>query len=208
MINILIPLAGQSAFFKSEEYIFPQPLIEIRGKPIIQLVTENLQRISDRKRFIFVLNDQDCVSFHLDNIVSLLTDGNCDVIRLKSQTRGAACSCLMAIAFIDNDDELIISNADQIIAHSLDDILLSFRRRNCDAGVICFESVHPRWSFVRLDENQKIIETAEKRVISKMRSPVSIISNMADILFRRPWSPFEETPMSRGLITSPPYSTS
>ena len=36
-----------------------------------------------------------------------------------------------------------------------------------DAGVITFESVHPRWSYVRLNENNLISETAEKRPISK-----------------------------------------
>ena len=40
---------------------------------------------------------------------------------------------------------------------------------SCDAGVITFESVHPRWSYVRLDSENRVTETAEKRPISNSR---------------------------------------
>jgi ribosomal protein L31 len=36
-----------------------------------------------------------------------------------------------------------------------------------DAGVITFKSLHPRWSYVRLDEHQRVVETSEKRPISR-----------------------------------------
>ena len=37
-----------------------------------------------------------------------------------------------------------------------------------DGGVIVFDSVHPRWSFVRVDKAGFVIETAEKRPISRL----------------------------------------
>jgi dTDP-glucose pyrophosphorylase len=36
-----------------------------------------------------------------------------------------------------------------------------------DAGVACFDSVHPRWSFVKTDDDGKIVEVAEKRPLSR-----------------------------------------
>ena len=41
-LNILIPMAGAGSRFESAGYTFPKPLIEVNGKPMIQLVTENL----------------------------------------------------------------------------------------------------------------------------------------------------------------------
>jgi dTDP-glucose pyrophosphorylase len=54
-----------------------------------------------------------------------------------------------------------------VINHDLNEIFDCFEDKNIDAGVICFTSVHPKWSYVRLDENNKIVETAEKRPLSK-----------------------------------------
>ena len=41
-INIVIPMAGDGQRFHEFGYRAPKPLIEIHGKPIIQLVTKNL----------------------------------------------------------------------------------------------------------------------------------------------------------------------
>ena len=41
-MNVLIPMAGRGSRFASQGYTFPKPLIEVNGKPMIQVVTENL----------------------------------------------------------------------------------------------------------------------------------------------------------------------
>ena len=41
-LNVLIPMAGAGSRFAQAGYTFPKPLIEVRGKPMIQLVVENL----------------------------------------------------------------------------------------------------------------------------------------------------------------------
>jgi len=167
MINILFPLAGKSTFFDLPQYRFPKPLIEIAGKPMIQLAVDNFDTIEDEKYFIFVIDKGDCAKYHLDDVLRLLSDSHIEIIELDGQTRGATCSALMAIDHINNDTPLIISNADQIFDDDLNKVIRHFRKGDADAGVICFESVHPRWSYVRLDENGFVVETAEKRPLSK-----------------------------------------
>jgi len=114
-----------------------------------------------------VVNDEDCRKHHLDNILNLLTNEQCQVIKIRKETKGAACSALLAIKHINNDDELIIANGDQIFMDDLNRVLEIHRTNNFDAAVIIFNSVHPRWSYVRLDDNSLVIETAEKRPFSK-----------------------------------------
>ena len=46
-------------------------------------------------------------------------------------------------------------------------ILKSFEKNKLDAGVVCFETVHPRWSYVRMDNAGNVVEASEKRPISK-----------------------------------------
>ena len=166
MINILIPLGGKSGFFNASDYIYPRSLIEINGKTMIQRIIENYTEIED-KHFIFVINQEDCDRYHLDSILRLLTDSQCDVIKLSGETKGAVCSALMAVELINNKIPLIIANGDQVIEASLADITRHFQTKELDAAVITFESVHPKWSYVRVDDSNKVIESAEKRPLSK-----------------------------------------
>jgi len=165
MINILIPLAGKNQFFPEAEYPFPKSIIEINGKTMIEHVLDNFSSIKKDKQYIFIVNGEDCKKFHLDNVLNLLTESKCQIVRLDAETKGAACSALMAVEFINNDDELIVSNADQIIDETLENILFEFSSN--DAGVISFDSVHPKWSYCRIGKDGKVTEAAEKRPISK-----------------------------------------
>ncbi len=165
MINILIPLAGKNQFFSEAEYPFPKPLIEFNGKTMIEHIIDNFKSIRRDKQFIFIVNSEDCKKYHLDSVLNILTNYTCQIIKLDKETKGAACSAMMAVEYIDNDTPLIISNADQLFDICLDEVINSFA--SSDAGVITFESIHPRWSYVRLDNGNKVIETAEKRPISK-----------------------------------------
>jgi dTDP-glucose pyrophosphorylase len=164
MINILIPLAGNNKFEHDSEYIYPKPLLEIRGKTILEHVIDNFAEIEKEKHYIFVLTSQDCKQYNLDSTIRLLVK-NCEIIKLDNITEGTLCTALMAIDCINNSTPLIISNADQIFQESLADLIVHFE--NYDAGVPVFESVHPRWSYVRVNKNNEIIQTAEKKPISK-----------------------------------------
>ncbi len=72
----------------------------------------------------------------------------------------------MAFDEIDPAAPLIIANSDQVIDVDLAAIVDDFRHRGLDAGVITFDSIHPRWSYVRL-EGDAIVEAHEKKVISR-----------------------------------------
>lgn len=167
MINVLIPLSGNSKFFDSEEYFYPKMLVEILGKPMIQHAVENLQTIQHDLQFIFVIKKIDCVKFHLDDTLHLLTNGECKIIILDQETKGAACSALLAIDVINDGNPLIIANFDQLIDGDLSKIVDELFNTNCDAGCLVFNSTHPRWSFVKLDADNYVLETAEKRPLSK-----------------------------------------
>jgi dTDP-glucose pyrophosphorylase len=166
MINILIPMAGKSIYFSENEFLFPKPLIEIGQKTIIEHVIQNLSSIDKDIQFIFVLSSTDCRKFHLDSALNIITDFKCKIVRIENETKGASCSALMAISHIGSTCPLVIANCDQLFDDSLPDLIAKLQE--ADAGVITFESVHPRWSYVRLDDQEYVIETAEKRPISRV----------------------------------------
>jgi NDP-sugar pyrophosphorylase family protein len=165
MINIILPMAGKSIHFSDEEYPYPKPLFEIGQKTIIERVIHNLATVGSSVQFIFVVSSSDCRKFHLDSTLNIITDNKCKLVKLDNDTKGAACSALMAISHIDKKQPLVIANPDQLFDDSISDLLDQFH--DADAGVVTFESVHPRWSYVKHDEHGLVAETAEKRPISR-----------------------------------------
>jgi NDP-sugar pyrophosphorylase family protein len=143
MLNILIPMGGPNNF-DNVEYQYPKPLIEVGGKPLVELVIDCLDKIQEEKRFIFIVNSTDCHKYYLDSVLHLITNDQAIVLKLEKDTQGAACSALMAIDYIDSDDSLLISSSDHIIEYDLNKIIQQFNSREIDAGAVCFESVHPK----------------------------------------------------------------
>jgi NDP-sugar pyrophosphorylase family protein len=164
MLNILIPMAGKSNHFSEDEYPFPKPLLEIGQKTMIEHVVANLSSAGPKIQFIFVVSAADCRKFHLDSTLNIITNHQCKIVKLDKDTKGAACSALMAISHIANQNPLIIANSDQLFDDSISEMIQQIGE--ADAGVLTFRSVHPRWSYVRPDENGFVVETAEKRPIS------------------------------------------
>jgi len=68
---------------------------------------------------------------------------------------------------IDLNDELIISSADHYLDENIDEVLDYFRAKSLDAGVLTFESVHPKWSYAILDKYNNVKQTSEKKPISR-----------------------------------------
>ncbi len=163
-VNILIPMAGTTKFFPEDEFPYPKPLIEIGGKMMIQHVMNNLNRIPGEINVIFIVNQHDCKKYHLDSVLKIMVPDNCTIIRIDKETRGAACSALLAIDYINEETPLVIANMDQIFTVSLERVMSELKKY--DGGVITFDSVHPRWSYARVDANNEILETTEKRPIS------------------------------------------
>jgi HAD superfamily hydrolase (TIGR01509 family) len=161
-LNILIPMAGEGKRFADAGYIFPKPLIEVNNKPMIQVVIENL---NIEAHYIFIVQKSHYEKYNLKQVLSLIAPG-CDIISVEGLTEGAACTTLKARELIDNNAPLLIANADQYIEWDSNESMYAFKNDNIDAGILTFESTHPKWSYAKLDDNGFVTEVAEKNPIS------------------------------------------
>lgn len=164
-MNIIVLMAGPSTDFEKMGHAYPKYLLELKGLPIIQQVVESLKPLEANISFVIRKEDDDRA--FLASTLKILSPKS-EIYKVSSTTKGATCSALFAIDSINNDEELIVINGDQLITADLKPIIDEFRDRQLDGGVICFRSVHPRWSFVSLDENGFVNETSEKRPISDL----------------------------------------
>lgn len=161
-MNVLIPMAGAGSRFAQAGYTFPKPLIEVDGKPMIQVVVDNL---NIEAHYVFIVQEEHYEKYNLQYLLNLIAPG-CDIVKVNGLTEGAACTTLLAKEFINNDDPLVIANSDQFVEWNSNECLYAFRADGIDGGIVTFEATHPKWSYAKLGEDGFVAEVAEKKPIS------------------------------------------
>jgi NDP-sugar pyrophosphorylase family protein len=164
---VFILASGSSEAYHLAGSPYPKNLVEIAGKPLLQHVTEWLLPLKNiGAQFVFLIPKMENDRFFTASVIRLI-DADAQVIEVPNSTGGAACTALLAIDAIDPESELLIVNGDIVIDCDPTAIVKGFSARSLDAGAVIFEGIHPRWSYVRLDEHGFVIEAAEKRPISR-----------------------------------------
>lgn len=161
-LNVVVPMAGAGTRFQKAGYTFPKPLIDIKGKPMIQRVVENLGVDAN---FIFIVQKSHREKYNLDSMLNLISPG-CKVVEVDGLTEGAACTTLLAKNFIDNENPLLMANSDQFVEWNPPEFFYKMNEQECDAGIVTFKSTHPKWSFAKVDKKGYVTEVAEKNPIS------------------------------------------
>ena len=161
-LNVLIPMAGAGSRFEQAGYTFPKPLIEVKGKPMIQVVVDNL---NIKANYIYVVQKKHKEKYNLDTLLNLITP-NCKIVETEGVTEGAACTALLAKEYIDNDNPLFFANSDQFVEWDSNEFMYKMNETDVDGGIVSFRATHPKWSFAKIDDDGFVTEVAEKNPIS------------------------------------------
>ena len=162
-LNIVIPMAGAGSRFSAAGFTFPKPLIEVNGKPMIQLVVDN---INIEANYTFIVQKSHYEKYNMKPMLQMLRPG-CKIIQTEGVTEGAACTLLLAKEHINNDNPLLIVNSDQFLEWNSNEALYAFSAENIDGGILTFESLSPKWSYVSIGDDGFVKDVREKEVISK-----------------------------------------
>lgn len=164
---VIFPMTG-SLSFGGDDFRYPKPLIELNDKTMLENAIEAFLDIP-QVEFRFIIKNEDDRRFKLSSLISQATGGKpFKIVTVPDETSGALCSALMALPF-DNGREhegVVISNYDQIFDVSVSWLIDQVSYKNTDFGLASFESIHPKWSYVRLDSEGFVCEASEKRPIS------------------------------------------
>jgi len=163
-LNVLIPMAGAGTRFQQAGYTFPKPLIDVDGRPMIQVVVENLNIDAN---YIYLVQKMHREKYNLDILLNLLTPG-CTVIDVDGLTEGAACTALLAKQYIDNASPLFFANSDQYVEWDSNEFFYKMNESDLGGGIPTFKATHPKWSFAKLDNEGYVSEVQEKKPISNL----------------------------------------
>jgi dTDP-glucose pyrophosphorylase len=155
-MHIIIPAAGLGSRFINSEFQNHKPLISWNNKPMLQHVVDNFKRpdikISIIKQSKFDFSCPDVEIFNVDNI-----------------TDGPATTASLVRDSVDPEDQLIITNCDQIIKDWDHDRFIDFAK-NYDGVLGCFISDKPHNSYITVSNENLVTNVKEKVVISNLAS--------------------------------------
>jgi len=164
-INIVIPMAGMGTRFVAAGYTAPKPLIDVLGKPMIEMVIDNL-KLNCQFRFIFICQRNHFIEYRLENVFNRALGDRWGVVLLDVVTEGAACTVLAADNEIEDNTPVLIANSDQLIDINFNNFIDFANQLKVDGLIMTFPADDPKWSYAKLDERGFVVEVAEKKVIS------------------------------------------
>jgi dTDP-glucose pyrophosphorylase len=175
-------LAAGSSFTNSTDMNYPAIMTEFNGKPLVQWIVEDIIPLK-QKKIVIVVNQEDIERFHIDRTLNLI-EPMIDVVGVPSDLGGAACSALIGLQFLNQEEEVVIINGNEKLTEDHSVLMSQIYERNTAASVVSFESIHPRYSYAKVDLLQNVVEISEKDPISRNAlvgffwfSKVSIIDN-------------------------------
>ena len=162
-MNILIPMAGAGSRFYKNGIKTPKPLIKVNDKTLIE---HSVGSLGIDGKYIFITRKYEDPKDNED-LTTLLKqlDPDCVEIQIDKVTSGCSETCLYAKDYIDNDDELIITNCDQLMNWDANTFTEMVSSPDADGAVVLFRSKDPKNSFAEISGDH-IVNIVEKNPIS------------------------------------------
>jgi len=157
-------MAGKGSRFANAGYVLPKPLIQIHGQPMIRYVIKNL-RPNQAHRFIFLCLQEHIEKYQVDKLLKNL-EPTCKVVPVEQVTEGAACTVLLAKELINSNEGLMIANSDQWVDIDINAYIETIEVQRLDGLIMTMWANDPKWSFIRINQQNIVTEVVEKQVIS------------------------------------------
>lgn len=165
-----MPMAGEGTRFSKAGWTTPKPLIELRGVPLFRRAIDSVAIEGVEMKYSFIVRQEHIDKQHIDELIKeIQPDAN--VFSVLKTTRGAVETCLVAESAIDDEDAVVVMDCDlefrskrynELVANSL-----SVSADEADGGaLVSFESNNPRYSYALVDDEGRVLRTAEKDPIS------------------------------------------
>jgi len=163
-MNIIIPLGGTGTRYTKAGYNVPKPLIKLFFKPIIFWLLDSLS--FTKKDNVYIIANPLLKKYRLDSEINKKYP-QIVIKYLEGSTSGAAETLYLGTKDIriGNDEPVIVLDGDTFYNV---DILKMYRECNKKNAVVCFKQAdeNPIYSYIKFDEDNKILEIAEKKKIS------------------------------------------
>lgn len=158
----IITMAGLGSRFKKAGYNVPKYMIGAKGKSLFEWSMESLDDFKSDSKFIFIVRKEDKANKFIEEKCDKCNIKNYEIINLDYLTSGQAETAKLAVDKCNDSDEIMIYNIDTYINPEY------FKKKDIkgDGCIPCFNAPGEHWSFVKLDNKNKVVDVREKVKIS------------------------------------------
>ena len=164
-IDVVITMGGLGSRFRKAGYTVPKYMIEAKGKTLFEWSMISLDGYKkDVNQYIFIAMKEegiDMEGFIKEKCQALEID-NYHLVLLDYLTDGQATTATLAEKYWDKEHALLIYNIDTYVEPGQ----MNSEELKGDGFIPCFKAEGDHWSFVRLDEQERVAEIKEKQRIS------------------------------------------
>ena len=164
-IDVVITMGGLGSRFRKAGYTVPKYMIEAKGKTLFEWSLISLEGYQDRvDKYVFLAMEDPAVDVEgfVRGKCAELGIENYELILLDHLTDGQATTALLANQYWDPAHALLVYNIDTYVEAGE----MNWQELKGDGFIPCFQAPGDHWSFVRLDDEGRVVEIKEKQRIS------------------------------------------
>lgn len=167
-MKIIITMAGKGQRFIDAGYTVPKYMITVNNKTLFEWSILSLSDFFDQE-FIFILRDEKIDNSFFREILHSLGVKKITFLKLRKITDGQASTV------IEYTNNLKINQTEDLLVYNIDTYVeKGFIKKDemigSDGHIYCFETEGDKWSFVKTDYQNKVIDVVEKKRVSNKAS--------------------------------------
>jgi NDP-sugar pyrophosphorylase family protein len=159
-------MAGHGRRFAPLGFSLPKPLLPLLGRPAFWWAAESVIRLFDVRSMVFVVLQEHVDHFGIEHAVRRFYP-DAAVVVLPEPTNGALLSAMAGVRVV-GDGWLIVNDCDHAFTSDRLAATVLHRGRVAEGFLCHFHAQDAAYSYGRYDTAGRLLETAEKRVISDL----------------------------------------
>jgi len=162
-MTIIITMAGLGSRFKDAGYKLPKYMIEAKGRTLFEWSMDSLSDYNLHvSKYIFVVKKEDKAKKFIEKCCKKCGIESMELVEIDQVTDGQATTCMLAIPYCNFQDPIMIYNIDTYVECGG----MRYRDITGSGHIPCFHAEGKHWSFVRANNEGKVVEVKEKERIS------------------------------------------
>lgn len=160
-----MPMAGLGSRFDGHSQNTIKPLIDIKGKPMFQLALSSIiSKIKGPVKLVFIIRKVDDEKYNFEaELLKVYPDST--VVKLEDNTRGPLETAGHAFKHLDQEKPVFVLDCDFLF--SCEKFFKMYESSEFESPyLLTFVGGSERYSYAKLDADNRVIQVAEKVVIS------------------------------------------
>jgi dTDP-glucose pyrophosphorylase len=166
-VALVTPMAGRGLRFQRGNVQTPKPLVDLHGRPFFWWSTESVVRSTTVREMVFVVLEEHVERFHIDSVIREFYPA-AHVVSIPEATSGAAETAAIGVTALDSSGPVAVNDCDHAFRTAGLQKVVDALSGSVEGALLGFRADTPAYSYVRFDDDRRVVGTVEKQVVSDL----------------------------------------